>query len=1386
MKRALTITCFGLLLILATVNTLYCQDASVHGFIRHPATEEGIENADVYWGRNYLDTTDENGYYLIEHIAPGPYSVHIIAEGFTPYAQGGLIIEEGDNVYDFYLDCPPRITVDPIAITFNVEWGGNSSDVITVVNDGCRDLHYSVRLTYLEEEFLMEKDKRNHAPSFWQTGTPSVSRIELLTRRMNNLPELYDIRRSLEGSTPDAGDHLAPVMPLNELDEGPYLILSSTGITQSVLRAFNELEIEYTHIQTTSWATVDFTSYNTVVIAMNGGVPTINDFQAIFDFAREGGSLWYIGGTGLQIQPQAFNDLNFCQADPNQYMWRVSTRPNFNITDETHGLALDIPDGYNFINNEAGYYCLRFNDPEMEVASENGDGWPNLLSKQVDGGLFLAFTSVASDFYWSNQSDFVVLRQIIDDMVNFQMGWLSVEPSHGTIAPGDMDEIDVVADAGEAELLEGVYEALIEIVSSDQNVETEEVWITLTVGSPGILQGEVTDFDTGEFLPEAEIVAYENGETHRSVFTDEDGQYTMFLGTGQWDITADAVDYYISDIVVVDVVEGETTIQNFALHHEIPPEIVVDMEEVLFITVPQGIDSDIMTISNPGGLPLNYRIIVEYLDDHNTGRHINDIGSLLLSHNELDRSGGPDEFGYTFIDSDEPGCPEYQWIDISDTATLVQNWRVGIVGPLPLPFDFPFYGNVYNQAYLAASGCLHFGDNRWTRTNVQIPNTNQPNNNICFFWDEIYPEWGGQVYYGEDDEGNWVTQWMNVPVQNNNVGVTMECILTPDGAIKMQYENVNPVNVNGETIGIENADGTIGLQASFNRDPADYPRNNLVIQFSTSEFGPGHWLMADPNHGVIEVNGMEDIDLIADAGESGLPEGVYEAMIHIIGDHPATEPQVVWATFIVGARGIFNPVEDTGLPYPIIISEATIDNEPIPEASGIAVFDGDLCVGAVSVTGEFPMSLIAWQGEENAGLPGFVFGHEMSFKFWNSATQEIVDAFATYHRGDGTFGYLGYSHISLATQEAPPQLVIDIPPRYFKLISTYLVPENLNAAQVFANVANLVIVYQNNGGIYIPPHINTIGNINVTQGYQLFCSTLSQFTITGEMIDPNTTYHLNSRTWNWLGYPFNFDVPITTALSEIANVIVIIQTDAGLLWIPPFINTIGNMHPGVGYMTFVSEPRDFNYNPGHLALTRAGSEGGVEPSTIEDAPPPTGLPYAILVRLTEEARALNPAIIEMLDENLLVGKCKIDRSREYNAVIAWGGSEKYQVEGFTPGHPIQLVVRSSEGTVLPLEPISSEPLLFGNEPYATVTFGLADLPTEFTVNPAYPNPFNPTVTVPFALPASGEVTFTIFNVLGQRVCQASQQFQAGHHRFVFDTQHDNGSFGDLVSGVYFL
>ena len=74
-----------------------------------------------------------------------------------------------------------------------------------------------------------------------------------------------------------------------------------------------------------------------------------------------------------------------------------------------------------------------------------------------------------------------------------------------------------------------------------------------------------------------------------------------------------------------------------------------------------------------------------------------------------------------------------------------------------------------------------------------------------------------------------------------------------------------------------------------------------------------------------------------------------------------------------------------------------------------------------------------------------------------------------------------------------------------------------------------------------------------------------------------------------------------------------------------------------------------------------------------------------------------------------------------------------------------------------------------------VTLGL---PADYALGTAYPNPFNPSTEIPFALPESGPVSLAVYDVMGREVARlVDGPMGAGYHTATWDAL-------DLPSGVY--
>jgi hypothetical protein len=78
----------------------------------------------------------------------------------------------------------------------------------------------------------------------------------------------------------------------------------------------------------------------------------------------------------------------------------------------------------------------------------------------------------------------------------------------------------------------------------------------------------------------------------------------------------------------------------------------------------------------------------------------------------------------------------------------------------------------------------------------------------------------------------------------------------------------------------------------------------------------------------------------------------------------------------------------------------------------------------------------------------------------------------------------------------------------------------------------------------------------------------------------------------------------------------------------------------------------------------------------------------------------------------------------------------------------------------------------------TVEFGL--LPTTVMLFDNYPNPFNPSTTISYALPEATDITLSVYNTLGELVKVLDSGFKPeGNHKMEFEAS-------ELPSGVYLL
>ncbi len=245
----------------------------------------------------------------------------------------------------------------------------------------------------------------------------------------------------------------------------------------------------------------------------------------------------------------------------------------------------------------------------------------------------------------------------------------------------------------------------------------------------------------------------------------------------------------------------------------------------------------------------------------------------------IEASGGPDAFGYRWIDSDSPGGPAFGWVDISGVGTPIaftgddQN-----LGPFPIGFGFPFYGGSFSTVRVCTNGWLSFTSTATTFTNQTLP-TATPPNLVAPMWDDLNFATGGQAYY-YNDGSRFIVAWVNAPHYIGDGSApgpyTFEAILYPSGEIRYQYLAINAPN-NSATVGIQNATGTVAMQTAFN---TVYTHANLAVKYATIP----QWLTAGPNSGRLTAGQSIDIGLHYDS--AGLTGGMHDALLSVLTNAP--------------------------------------------------------------------------------------------------------------------------------------------------------------------------------------------------------------------------------------------------------------------------------------------------------------------------------------------------------------------------------------------------------------------------------------------------------------------------------------------------------------------
>ena len=202
-------------------------------------------------------------------------------------------------------------------------------------------------------------------------------------------------------------------------------------------------------------------------------------------------------------------------------------------------------------------------------------------------------------------------------------------------------------------------------------------------------------------------------------------------------------------------------------------------------------------------------------------------------------SGGPDGYGYTWVDSNDPNGPAYNWIDIETVDNLISGLGDdNIIGSFPIP-TFAYYWYSVSSLSIGSNGYIAFSNPQNIASPFPtIPNAGGANDFIAALLSDLTFTGSnnpGRCYLDNHSIDSTVISFVDVPFWQQAFpsytgSNTFQIILsTIDSSITFQYKSMSGVtNANDITIGIESVAGSIGLQHSQDT----YPTSLYAIKFT--------------------------------------------------------------------------------------------------------------------------------------------------------------------------------------------------------------------------------------------------------------------------------------------------------------------------------------------------------------------------------------------------------------------------------------------------------------------------------------------------------------------------------------------------------------------------
>lgn len=201
-----------------------------------------------------------------------------------------------------------------------------------------------------------------------------------------------------------------------------------------------------------------------------------------------------------------------------------------------------------------------------------------------------------------------------------------------------------------------------------------------------------------------------------------------------------------------------------------------------------------------------------------------------------------DSFGYACGAADGSYTPGTELVNATgDDKTAAFN----------LPFRFPFYGKSYRTGWVSTNGVIGFGTTSTGWSNTTLPSTGTPNLALYPFWDDLYVEADSAIYtgvIGVRPNRTFIVEWRNVAIRADRTQrLSFTAELGENGTIVYRYRDVDGIGAetgDSATIGLENDNGTVGFEYSYNLSAIS---DGTAIKFRATRTGIVAGVLTDAN-----------------------------------------------------------------------------------------------------------------------------------------------------------------------------------------------------------------------------------------------------------------------------------------------------------------------------------------------------------------------------------------------------------------------------------------------------------------------------------------------------------------------------------------------------------